>query len=186
MDDSDEYLYDDFVLDEQAIAALDQAEQNYQNSLPKPLGPTEPVNKRHKTDIGWKAGPGANYLDDDNFDDLPEISVRDDGSYSIRSATNNQMPEARTKAKERHSISAAPSVRPSSLTSHPSRYKVSKPLIPSLPGIHSKAVVQEAMNKSKEHVASGLGQSSQLEKQFKELKKSLEEVSIDFLSFKLG
>ena len=85
MDDSDEYEFDDFVLDEQTIAVLDRAEQIYQGLSKPPTPPVEPVNKRHKS--SWKPNPGVNlkYVASDNFDDLPEISVRGDGSYGIRS-----------------------------------------------------------------------------------------------------
>jgi hypothetical protein len=179
MDDSDDYGYDDFVLDEQTLAALDQAEQHYQNSLLKPSGRSEPVNKRHKTETGWKAGSGAHYVDKDDFDDLPEISVRGDGSYSIRTTTTKQNAIPRPNTKE--TISTVPSGGSSSSSMHhPPRYRDSKPLIPqSRPTIHSKTVVQsqEAINKSNEHFVSELGQPSQLEKRFKELQKNLEEVS---------
>jgi len=171
MDDSDDYGYDDFVLDEQTLAALDQAEQKYQNSLPKPFDHLEPVNKRHKTDTGWKAGLGAasNYLENDDFDDLPEISVRGDGSYSIRPTTT----------KETH-INTVPPVGSSSSSKHqPPRYRDPKPPNPQFrPIIHSKAAAQSQVltNKSNEHVASDFGQFNQLEKRLKLLQKDLEEV----------
>ena len=178
MDDSDDYGYDDFVLDEQTLAALDQAERNYQNSLPKPLVHSEPVNKRHKTETGWKAGYGsANYPDDDNFDNLPEISVRGDGSYSIRTTTANQKADPRPKVKETHKVSTVPSVGPSSSsTNFPPPDP--KPLI--RPTIHSKASLpsQQAANKSNDYVASNKSeQPSQIEKRLKELQKDLEQVS---------
>ena len=185
MDDSDDYGYDDFVLDEQTLAALDQAEQNYQNSLPKPLvhsepvnkRHSEPVNKRHKTETGWKAGYGsANYLDDDNFDNLPEISVRGDGSYSIRTTTANQKVNPRPKAKETHKVSTVPSVGFSSSSTHFPPPEP-KPLI--RPTSHSKAGLQsqQAANKSNEYVASKSEQPNQIEKRLKELQKDLEQVS---------
>jgi len=185
MDDSDDYGYDDFVWDEQTLAAIDQAEQKYQNSLPKPLHPQEPVNKRHKTDTGWKAGLGAasNYLDNDNFDDLPEISVRGDGSYSIRPTTTKQNSDPKQQAKETHinRVSTVPPIgSSSSSTYHLPRHRDSKPPNSQFrPTIHSKAAAQNkvATNKSNEHVASELGQSDKLEKQLKLLQKDLEEVS---------
>lgn len=151
MDDSDDYVYDDFVLDEQTLAALDQAEQNYQNSLSKSSGHTA---KRHKTEEGWKAGLGTN----DDFDDLPEISVRNDGSYSIRS---------RPKAKEIHAVSSG-----SSSSKHHPHQKDFKPLIP--PPCPIMVMPSDNLNKFNKQI----GEQSKLEKELKELQRNLEEVSI--------
>ena len=170
MDGSDDYLFDDFVLDEQILAALDQAEKTYQDTLPKPGSRlSEPVNKRHKTDTGWTAGLGAtNGLDTNDFDDLPEISVLEDGSYSIRSTTKpNSESLPRPKAREVHTISMPPVGSSSSRPINP------KPLISHhRPAIHSKAAVQVqgAVNKPNER-------PSELENELKELKNNLEKVS---------
>ncbi|KDR75799.1 hypothetical protein GALMADRAFT_248513 [Galerina marginata CBS 339.88] len=89
MDDSDDYIVDDIVFDDQTLAALDQQEQKYfqesnvttPSSIPS--APEEPINKRHKTSTGWAPGIGANVALTDSYDDLPEISLHGDGSYAI-------------------------------------------------------------------------------------------------------
>lgn len=91
MADSDDYGFDDIVLDDQALALLDQEEQKYlqrpnaasQNPIVTPIAPEGHVNKRHKTTTGWTPGIGANLTSNDAYDDLPEISLRGDGSYGI-------------------------------------------------------------------------------------------------------
>lgn len=175
MDDSDDYLFDDFVLDEQIVAALDQAEKTYQESLSKSNSRrSEPVNKRHKTDNGWTAGLGStNGLDIDDFEDLPEISVREDGTYSIRSITTKQNSVPRPKAREAHTISVPP------VGSSSSRPINTKPLISHhRPALPSKAAVQlqGPVTKTNER-------QSELENELKELQKNLEKVSTSPHSF---
>ncbi|KAJ3506603.1 hypothetical protein NLJ89_g6781 [Agrocybe chaxingu] len=90
MDDSDDYILDDIVFDDQTLAALDQEEQKYlhQSSLfqSSSTPPDRPI-KRHKTNSGWTAGIGASVLAGDE-DDLPEISLRADGSYGVMNRMN--------------------------------------------------------------------------------------------------
>ncbi|KAJ7647233.1 hypothetical protein FB45DRAFT_733467 [Roridomyces roridus] len=86
MDGSDDYLFDDLVLDQQTIDALDSEEQKYltQVTLSQP-----PPAKRQKTDNGWRpvAAPArAPVLNDE---DLPEISVHGDGTYAFRGAARS-------------------------------------------------------------------------------------------------
>ncbi|KAF4620726.1 hypothetical protein D9613_000760 [Agrocybe pediades] len=80
MDGSDDYIIDDIVLDDQTLAALDQAEQKYQSSLSQSQFAALPAIKRQKTNNGWKPGASVNPTLDD---DLPEISLQRDGSYGI-------------------------------------------------------------------------------------------------------
>ncbi|CAA7259113.1 unnamed protein product [Cyclocybe aegerita] len=91
MDDSDDYVLDDIVLDDQTLAVLDQEEQKYlhQSSLfqSSSTPPDRPINKRHKTNSGWTPGIGASVLAGDE-DDLPEISLRADGSYGVMNRMN--------------------------------------------------------------------------------------------------
>lgn len=91
MPDSDDYFSDDFVLDDSALALLDEEEQKYTLSTqaPTPIAPpiAAPPLKRQKTDNGWKpAGLGIRRTETlDDMDDLPEISVHGDGLYSLHS-----------------------------------------------------------------------------------------------------
>jgi len=85
MQDSDDYFADDFVLDETALAVLDEEEHKYtlstQNSVPSHVPPHP---KRLKTETGWRPGPNnrrADTMDDQDY--LPEISVQGDGSYGL-------------------------------------------------------------------------------------------------------
>jgi len=85
MQDSDDYFADDFVLDETALAVLDEEEHKYtlstQNSVPSHIPPHP---KRLKTETGWRPGPNnrrADTMDDQDY--LPEISVQGDGSYGL-------------------------------------------------------------------------------------------------------
>ena len=85
MQDSDDYFTDDFVLDETALAVLDEEEQKYtlstQNSVPSHVPPHP---KRLKTETGWRPGPNSRRADTmDDQDYLPEISVQGDGSYGL-------------------------------------------------------------------------------------------------------
>ncbi|KAH9485062.1 hypothetical protein JR316_0001968 [Psilocybe cubensis] len=99
MDDSDDYVFDDIVLDAQALALLDQEEQKYlqrpdtasQNLIAIPIAPEGHVNKRHKTSTGWAPGIGANVSSDNAYDDLPEISLRGDGTYGIGGRMSGQV-----------------------------------------------------------------------------------------------
>ena len=87
MDDSDEYVFDDIILDEQTLATLDQQERNFlgESSHATSASASEPVNKRFKTNNGWTPGPGANIID---YDEMPEISLQRDGSYGVGNPVN--------------------------------------------------------------------------------------------------
>jgi hypothetical protein len=85
MQDSDDYFTDDFVLDDTALAILDEEEHKYTLSTQNPpasLIPPPP--KRLKTETGWRPGPNRHRAETiDDLDDLPEISVQGDGSYGL-------------------------------------------------------------------------------------------------------
>ncbi|KAF8867719.1 hypothetical protein CPB84DRAFT_1549706 [Gymnopilus junonius] len=84
MDDSDDYIVDDIVFDNQTLAALDLQEKKYILRSSVPTTSEGPVNKRLKTSTGqWKPGIGVNLEPADSYEDLPEISLRVDGSYDI-------------------------------------------------------------------------------------------------------
>ncbi|EKM81043.1 hypothetical protein AGABI1DRAFT_127085 [Agaricus bisporus var. burnettii JB137-S8] len=78
MEDFDDYFNDDLVLDEAALAILDQEEQKFLSSVRQQ--PT--VTKKLKTPRGWSPGIGGRAREDE-FDDLPEISVTLDGKYGF-------------------------------------------------------------------------------------------------------
>jgi len=98
MDDSDDYLLDDIVLDDQALAVLDQEERKYldQSSLSDSSTPIEHIAKRQKTANGWSPGIVSKaYRDPGDDDDLPEISLRGDGSYSVGGTSSGMVPRVR-------------------------------------------------------------------------------------------
>lgn len=85
MDGSDGYFTDDIVFDEEALAVLDNEEQKY---LSQTVVSFRPPTKRQRTESGWNPGLG-HWRSQDEIEDLPEISLRDDGSYRVNAATSN-------------------------------------------------------------------------------------------------
>ena len=85
MDDSDEYVFDDIVLDEQTLATLDQQERQFlgESGHTTSTSTSEPVNKRFKTNNGWK--PGPTNID---YDEMPEICLQRDGTYGVGNPVN--------------------------------------------------------------------------------------------------
>ena len=86
MDDSDEYVFDDIILDEQTLATLDKQERQFLGESTYATTSTstnEPVNKRLKTNNGWTPGP-ANI----DYDELPEICLQRDGTYVLGNPVN--------------------------------------------------------------------------------------------------
>lgn len=86
MDDSDEYVFDDIILDEQTLATLDQQERQFlgeSSHITTSTSASEPVNKRFKTNNGWTPGP-ANI----DYDDMPEIFLQRDGTYGVGNPVN--------------------------------------------------------------------------------------------------
>jgi hypothetical protein len=85
MDDVDDYIVDDISLDGETLALLDQEEQKYLTLQKDAFVDAPPVNKKRRTDSGWRPGhPSA-----DDFEDLPEISVYGDGTYRVRDVARN-------------------------------------------------------------------------------------------------
>ncbi|KDQ53575.1 hypothetical protein JAAARDRAFT_429017 [Jaapia argillacea MUCL 33604] len=84
MDDSDDYFDDAIELDETTLAVLDQEESkfNLTQSIRPPSIPPPP--KRQKTEQGWRHSPQPSGTTFGDLDDLPEISVRNDGTYGFR------------------------------------------------------------------------------------------------------
>lgn len=91
MDGSDDYFTDDIFFDDQALAILDHEEQKYLTQITQ-NAPSRPTTKRQRTDHGWKPGFGNRTISLDEIEDLPEISLQDDGSYSINSASRGNPP----------------------------------------------------------------------------------------------
>ncbi|KIL66290.1 hypothetical protein M378DRAFT_10271 [Amanita muscaria Koide BX008] len=85
MDDSDDYFVEDIALDDETLALLDREERRYLAS--QKIACTPPVSKRRKTDYGWK--PGFVHPWDSDYENLPEISVQADGTYSVHDTTRN-------------------------------------------------------------------------------------------------
>ena len=86
MDDSDEYVFDDIILDDQTLANLDQQERQFLGESSHATASTSasgPVNKRFKTNNGWTPGP-ANI----DYDDMPEIFLQHDGTYGVGNPVN--------------------------------------------------------------------------------------------------
>lgn len=87
MDDIDDYFNDDLVLDEQTLALLDREEQKYFSQIQRQPA----VTKKLKTRDGWSPGVGSRMREDD-FEDLPEISVTVDGNYDFTDSTSTSAP----------------------------------------------------------------------------------------------
>ena len=85
MDNSDDYFNDDFELNDDALAILDLEEQKHTLSTQKSsTSSAPPPPKRQKTNAGWKHAPATrSTVFADDLDDLPEISVKGDGSYGL-------------------------------------------------------------------------------------------------------
>lgn len=141
--DSD-YFSDDFVLDDSALALLDEEEQKFTLSTQTQLlaisaPPAAPPLKRQKTETGWKpSGLDIRRTETmDDMDDLPEISVHGDGLYSLHARhaaahpgpANSQSGVSRAiapmqqsvqapSAVQRRTVSSSSSGGPSSQTRH--------------------------------------------------------------------
>jgi hypothetical protein len=86
MDDSDEYVFDDIILDEQTLATLDKQERQFLGEgsyATTSTSASEPVNKRFKTNNGWTPGPS-----NIDYDELPEICLQRDGTYVLGNPVN--------------------------------------------------------------------------------------------------
>ncbi|KAH7925537.1 hypothetical protein BV22DRAFT_427678 [Leucogyrophana mollusca] len=98
MSDSDDYFSDDIVLDDQTLAVLDAEESKFKRSLSSQLTVEDdpPPAKRQKTASGWQLGRNLKRTDTlDDMDDLPEISVRTDGTYDVQPSTANAISQTR-------------------------------------------------------------------------------------------
>ncbi|PFH51567.1 hypothetical protein AMATHDRAFT_59054 [Amanita thiersii Skay4041] len=94
MDDSDDYIVDDITLDDETLALLDNEEQKFLSTTTQGnlLLDPPPVNKKRKTDSGWEPGPGTRLRAGNEIEDLPEISVQADGTYSVHDPVRDQGP----------------------------------------------------------------------------------------------
>lgn len=103
MESSDDYAFDDIILDDRTLAILDQSEQKYLKETSAASNPpvsSEPVNKRLKTATGWIPGTGSSR---NGNDELPEISLHGDGTYGISSRTKDIKsiaPESQLQARQ--------------------------------------------------------------------------------------
>jgi hypothetical protein len=193
MDGSDDYPFDDIVLDVQTLAILDQSEQKYlqeraQAAIP-PLFPSEQhTNKRFKTPGGWIPGIGGGFRHQDE-DDLPEISLQGDGSYGVNNRTNimlTTLPRAAPPAMQ--------STRPIVLSKNPgqshqhahqpaSRVPNSRQTYPT--NSRQRQYVQGIPEQSQDQVLkhqNATGQNSAQLAQMAELQKKLDDVSTRLLS----
>ncbi|KAF8967852.1 hypothetical protein BDZ97DRAFT_1916437 [Flammula alnicola] len=113
MDDSDDYGFDDIILDDQTLAVLDQSEKKYFQETSLSASATlssEPVNKRLKTSHGWTPGLGSGSISREADDYLPEISLQGDGSYGVSNQMNSMNssmsrfpPQEKRKEQSAHS-----------------------------------------------------------------------------------
>ncbi len=199
MDDSDDYGFDEFELDEETLAILDQEEQKYLLNLNKPPDTTrevaakppdivkEPVKKRYKTDTGWKSRSGAHHALCDDYDDLPEISVSGDGSYGIRTTGAKQTSVTERSVYERRTTPSINFVsgQPPSLNRPPLVYKTHQ--VPYAQGDHNTLPksasqrIQSSSKKSNGQEVVNFQKSHQLESHVQQLEKKLEEVRESFL-----
>ncbi|KAH7912413.1 hypothetical protein BJ138DRAFT_794809 [Hygrophoropsis aurantiaca] len=86
MADSDDYFSDDLVLDAQVLAVLDEEESKFKHTQSPGAGDAPPA-KRQKTASGWQSRRNVKRDETlDDMDDLPEISIRNDGTYGVGSS----------------------------------------------------------------------------------------------------
>jgi len=83
--DSDDEFSDDIVLDDQMLALLDEEETRFQRATNPNAGDLAgPPAKRRKLDTGHALNLGVfNHSTPDDTDDMPDITVRRDGTYGI-------------------------------------------------------------------------------------------------------
>lgn len=91
MDGSDDYFSDDIFLDDQALAVLDQEEQKYLTQVTQhvapPLAAVQGVSKRKRSnDDSIKRDVRIRPHPVDEIEDLPEITLQDDGTYRVHGA----------------------------------------------------------------------------------------------------
>jgi hypothetical protein len=103
------------VLDEQTLAILDREEKKYLSQIQR-QPPLPAVTKKQKTHGGWSPGVGSRPREQD-FDDLPEISVTGDGSYGFTDSTLTSGP-------------SNPSQPPPRQANHPNALQLNRRLLP--------------------------------------------------------
>ena len=97
MDGSDDYFVDDIVFDEEALAVLESEEQKY---LTQTVVSSRPPTKRQRTESGWNPGLGNRTVSQDEIEELPEISLRDDGSYKVTGPASSELATSHVDVKK--------------------------------------------------------------------------------------
>ncbi|KAJ7178430.1 hypothetical protein C8R43DRAFT_1117814 [Mycena crocata] len=167
----DFYLGDDIVFDDQTLAVLESAEQKY---LTQAISGPPP--KRQKTEQGWKpTGKGCATVDD-NFEELPEISVHGDGSYAVRGATKGQNT---TIPKPQQRVATTPTVRRPTSHSRPEPQSRPRDSIPQ-PTSHTRAPPAPPARAPPRPVASDVSQA-----QADEFRKQIEELRRENLKYQV-
>lgn len=182
MHSSDDYGFDDFVLQPQALALLDEIESQYEQSrraqaASTPNGANGHVNKRTKTTSGWTPGIGARPSSTDEYDDLPEISVRDDGTYGFGSTSTRPSTAAQkvvTQGREYPTAAQVKRVPQAPVTKSSRQPQTTRPpnqyIAPGRELIARQATPNRSVVQNKESTSSSAAQ------QLQELQKKLEEV----------
>ncbi|KAG0706097.1 hypothetical protein DFH29DRAFT_203212 [Suillus ampliporus] len=84
MFDSDDDFPDDFVLDDQTLAVLDEEESRFKRAAQPTAEDPLPPAKRRKLDPGHPLNFGVfSHSTADDTEDLPDITVRSDGTYGV-------------------------------------------------------------------------------------------------------
>ncbi|KAI0058009.1 hypothetical protein BV25DRAFT_1325805 [Artomyces pyxidatus] len=101
MDDSDDY-FDDIILDDEAIAALDATESQFLAAETQHTRPAVdlPPAKRQKTAQGWNA-PQKKGTGFSLEDDMPEISIRN-GFYGVPGHSHSQSASQQSRLPPSH------------------------------------------------------------------------------------
>ena len=165
----DDYIVDDISLDGETLALLDQEEQKYLTLQKDAFVDAPPVNKKRRTDSGWRPGhPSA-----DDFEDLPEISVYGDGTYRVRDVARNNQSSAPRNLLNANTESSTPrlavqsnwnnSVGPNNIHEQSS------------PGTRARNVPVVAPQRASSF-SRGPGQNTQLEVQLQDLQRRVFEV----------
>ena len=145
MQDPDDFFTDDIIFDDQTLALLDECEQKFASQIRLPAKRDSPPPKRQKTTNESGARRyGTGFVED--WEDLPEISVRGDGTYGLQAAalsvaTNrptSQATVARVNGPVVASAQAQPATRSSIGTGQPGRSRVPTPAITRAPSASSQ------------------------------------------------
>lgn len=191
MDNSDDYFTDDFILNDDALAILDEEEQKHTLSTQKPSkshsppAPPAPPPKRQKTETGWIPAPVIRRTETlDDMDDLPEITVQGDGTYGLHArhaaieskrtnatssnylANNTPLVQSNRSMHRQHMVrTTSSSSLPNQQPRNPSTNPTNRPQPLQVPAVTSRDISAHSLNQNTvpERIPSQLSSSTREE-----------------------